>query len=52
MIEKFLLSLSTNTNALQVSILITDAHKQINKFLSKQYPEIEHCFDIWHISKG
>ena len=41
-----------NTNALQVSTLITNRHKQINKFLSKQYPEIEHRYDVWHISKG
>ena len=40
------------TNSFEVGTLITDRHKQINKFLSKQYPNIEHRYDVWHISKG
>jgi len=39
-------------NSVEVSMLVTDRHKQINKFLSKKYPEIEHRYDVWHVSKG
>lgn len=41
-----------SANSLEVGTLITDRHKQINKFVSKQYPNIEHQYDVWHISKG
>ena len=39
-------------NSLEVGTLITDRHKQINKFVSTQYPDIDHRYDVWHISKG
>ena len=39
-------------NSIQVSMLITDRHKQINKFINNKYPEIEHRYDAWHVSKG
>ena len=39
-------------NSIEVSMLITDLHKQINKFLNTKYPEIEHRYDVWHVSKG
>ncbi|XP_065882366.1 uncharacterized protein [Dysidea avara] len=41
-----------DAKSLQVGTLVTDRHKQIDKFLSKQYPDIEHCYDVWHVSKG
>ena len=41
-----------DAKSLQVGTLVTDRHKQINKFISKQYPDIEHCYDVWHASKG
>ena len=31
---------------------MTDRHSQISKFVVKQFPAIEHHYDIWHISKG
>jgi len=40
------------SNELQVGTLITDRHKQIDKFVGKQYPHIEHHYDVWHVSKG
>ena len=40
------------SNSLEVGTLITDRHKQINKFLSNQYPDIDYRYDVWHISKG
>ena len=39
-------------NSLEVGTLITDRHSQISKFVVKQYPAIEHRYDVWHISKG
>ena len=41
-----------SANALQVDTLITDRHKQISKFVSTKYPDINHRYDVWHISKG
>ena len=34
-------------NSVEVSMLVTDRHKQINKFLSKKYPEIEHRYKMF-----
>ena len=39
-------------NSLQVSTLIMDRHKEINKFLNKKHPDINHQYDIWHVYKG
>ena len=35
-----------------IATLIMDRNKQVSKFLCNKYPEIEHQYDIWHISKG
>ena len=40
------------TNYLKVNTLVTDRHKQINKYLNKKHPEIDHRYDVWHVSKG
>lgn len=39
-------------NQVQIGTVITDRHKQINKYLREDYPDIEHCYDVWHIAKG
>ena len=39
-----------DANALEFGALITDRHKQICKFVSKHYPDIEDLFDVWHVS--
>ena len=39
-------------NSMQVSVLITDRHTQINKYINNKHPEIEHRYDVWHVSKG
>ena len=41
-----------SANYLEVGTLITDRHSHISKFIGKQYPAIEHRYDVWHISKG
>ena len=39
-------------NSLTIHTLVTDRHKQITKFISKKHPNIEHHYDVWHVSKG
>lgn len=34
-----------------IGIIVTDRHKQINKWLRETHPEIKH-FYVWHIAKG
>ena len=37
---------------LKVDVLVTDRHKQINKWLKDIHPTVKHYYDIWHIAKG
>ena len=37
---------------LHVDVLVTDRHKQINKWLRETHPSVKHYFDIWHVGKG
>lgn len=39
-------------NNLTVGTLVTDRHTQISKYMSTQHPDIDHRFDVWHVSKG
>ena len=39
-------------NSIQVSTLVTDHHKQIAKYITEVKPDIEHCYDVWYISKS
>ena len=39
-------------NKLTVDVLVTDRHKQINKWLCEKHPDIKHYFDTWHVAKG
>ena len=41
-----------SANSLTIHTLVTDRHKQITKFISKKHPNIEHRYDVWHVSKG
>ena len=40
------------SNSIKVTTLTTDRHVQIWSFLSKEYPEILHQFDVWHFWKS
>ena len=42
----------SSANSLTIHTLVTDRHKQITKFIGKKHPNIEHRFDVWHVSKG
>ena len=37
---------------LTVEVLVTDRHKQINKWLRESYPPITYYYDVWHTAKG
>lgn len=37
---------------LVVGVLVTDRHRQINKWLRENYPNIKHYYDVWHVAKG
>ena len=39
-------------NFLEVGVLVTDRHQQINKWIRESHPQIEHYFDVWHVAKG
>lgn len=39
-------------NSLHVATLVTDRHNQIAKYMAEVNPEIEHRYDIWHVSKS
>ena len=41
-----------HAKCLEIDTLITDRHRQISKFVCSQYPAIDHCYDVWDISKG
>lgn len=35
-----------------IDILVTDRHKQINKWLRENHSDVKHYYDIWHVAKG
>ena len=37
---------------LDVEVLVTDRHKQINKWLREKHSDVKHYYDIWHVAKG
>ena len=39
-------------NKLKIDVLVTDRHKQINKWLREKHPLVKHYFDTWHVAKG
>ena len=49
-LERVLLFLKQQ--GLTVEVLVTDRHKQINKWVRESYPAITHYYDVWHVAKG
>ena len=37
---------------LTVGVLVTDRHRQINKWLREMHPNVKHYYDVWHVAKG
>ena len=42
----------TEDSKLEVGVLVTERHKQINKCLQDVHPKITNYYDIWHVAKG
>ncbi|XP_062517566.1 uncharacterized protein LOC134192823 [Corticium candelabrum] len=40
------------TEGLHIKQIATDRHIQIAATMRKKYPNIDHQFDVWHVSKG
>ena len=40
------------SNSIKITALTTDRRAQIRSFLSREYPEILHQFDVWHFGKS
>jgi len=38
-------------SGLSISVLVTDRHKQIDKWLKSNEPGITHKYDVWHVAK-
>jgi solute carrier family 8 (sodium/calcium exchanger) len=41
-----------NIKKLVVSVMVTDRHTQIKKYLRTKWGGIKHWFDCWHVAKG
>ena len=39
-------------NSLTIGVIVTDRHRQINKWLHDTHPMIRHYYDTWHVAKG
>ena len=33
-------------------VIVTDRHKEVQKYLREEKPNLTHYFDVWHLSKG
>ena len=40
------------SNSIKITTVTTDRHVQISSFLSREYPEVLHQFDVWHFGKS
>ncbi len=36
---------------LSIGLLVTDRHRQIEKWLKSDQPDITHKYDVWHVAK-
>ena len=39
------------SNDLSIYLLVTDRHRQIDKWLRTEIPDITHKYDVWHVAK-
>lgn len=37
---------------IDIEVIVTDRHIQINKWIRENLPDIKHYFDVWHGAKG
>ena len=41
-----------NQENVNIGALVTDRHRQINKWLNDNHPSIVHYYDTWHVAKS
>ena len=39
-------------NNVHLQKLVTDRHVQVSTYMANEQPEVEHCYDVWHVAKG
>ena len=39
-------------DGLEIQTIATDRHVQIRKYLKGEHPNINHQFDVWHLTKN
>ena len=39
-------------NGLRIKVLVTDRHRQIDKWIRETHTDMEHYYDSWHVAKG
>ena len=39
-------------NGLSINVIVTDRHRQIDKWIRETYTDMEHYYDAWHVAKG
>lgn len=39
-------------NGIEVQDLVTDRHVMIKAYMKRECPNVNHYFDVWHITKG
>lgn len=49
---ELLLENLTNEENMKIKLFLSDRHKGIRYYLRTQHPEIEHEFDLWHLTKS
>ncbi|EEC10764.1 conserved hypothetical protein, partial [Ixodes scapularis] len=37
---------------LTVEVIVTDRYVQVSVYMKQEHPLIQHCLDLWHISKA
>ena len=37
-----------NQQNVPVEVIVTDRHRQINKWIRETYPEVKYYYDVWH----
>ena len=43
---------SLRQQKVSIGVIVTDRHRQINKWLRENHSEMKHFYDIWHVAKG
>ena len=50
--ERGTMSCDLKQQKVAIEIIVTGRHKQINKWLRETHPNIQHFYDVWHVTKG